>query len=177
MTTTIRALLATDDRTTFACGDVELDRFFRQFAGQNQFKNYIGTTYVAVDADGSLLGYATVAPGALEFDAVPARDRKSVPKYPLPILRLARLAVREDRQGQGMGPALLRYVFQLALKMGEELGCFAVVVDAYETAVSFYQGYGFIPIIGLEGGSSTRPATSQMFLALKKVKAAAGKKR
>ena len=40
----IRALRDADDRTTFRSGHADLDRFFAQFAGQNQFRLHIGTT-------------------------------------------------------------------------------------------------------------------------------------
>ena len=42
----------TDDRTRFRSGDADLDRFFQAYAGQNQFRHHIGTTYVAVEGRG-----------------------------------------------------------------------------------------------------------------------------
>jgi hypothetical protein len=62
----IRRLRASDDRARFQSGDPDLDRFFRSYAGQNQFRRHIGVTYVAVEA-GEVLGYLTVAPGAEAF--------------------------------------------------------------------------------------------------------------
>jgi hypothetical protein len=44
----IRALRKSDDRSSFCSGNIELDRFFQRFAGQNQFQHHIGTTYVAI---------------------------------------------------------------------------------------------------------------------------------
>ena len=88
----IRPLRETDDRATFRSGDSDLDRFFARYAGQNQFRHHTGTTLVAVEAD-SILGYATVAAGNVEGDALPASFRRTLPRYPLPVLRLARLAV------------------------------------------------------------------------------------
>ena len=37
----IRALRPSDDRSAFQSGDEALDRFFRRYAGQNQFRHYI----------------------------------------------------------------------------------------------------------------------------------------
>jgi Uma2 family endonuclease len=51
------------------------------------------------------------------------------------VLRLARLAVDESPRGHGVGSALLRHVFILALKMSEEYGCVGVLVDAKPDAV------------------------------------------
>ena len=45
----VRRLEPRDDRTGFRSGNIDLDRFFQRYAGQNQFRHHIGTTYV-VDA-------------------------------------------------------------------------------------------------------------------------------
>ncbi|MFZ5787056.1 MAG: GNAT family N-acetyltransferase, partial [Acidobacteriota bacterium] len=148
----IRALHEGDDRTQFRSGDADLDRFLHKFAGQNQFKHYIGVTYVALEGR-SILGYATVAPGDIEIDSLPAAGRKRLPRYPLPVLRLARLAVDESVKGQGLGGELLRFVLQLAVRMAGDYGCVGVVVDAKPGAVDFYGRYGFIPVEALEGQS------------------------
>ena len=58
----IRRLRPDDDRSRFRSGEHDLDRFFRAYAGQNQFRHHFGVTYVAVD-DGDVLGFLTVAPG------------------------------------------------------------------------------------------------------------------
>ncbi len=65
----IRALAEGDDRSQFHSGDPDLDRFFHQFAGQNQFRHYVGVSYVAVEGR-SILGFATVAPGHVEVEGL-----------------------------------------------------------------------------------------------------------
>ena len=97
----IRALRESDDRSQFHSGDPDLDRFFHKFAGQNQFRHYVGVTYVAVE-DRRILGFATLAPGHVEIEGLPAPARKKLPRYPLPVLRLARLAVDESARAQGL---------------------------------------------------------------------------
>jgi GNAT superfamily N-acetyltransferase len=169
----IRALRPSDDRSTFESGDEALDRFFRKYAGQNQFRHYLGVTYVAVD-ESRVLGFATVAPGQLEIEELPASARKRVPRYPLPILRLARLAVDRSAQSQGLGMQLLQYVCRLAATMADDYGCAGVVVDAKPEAVAFYAKYGFVPYETLEGQSEARPRPTTMFLAMRAIKAASG---
>lgn len=167
----IRPLQAQDDRSRFSSGDADLDRFFAKYAGQNQFKHHIGTTYVAVES-ATIWGYATVSMAHGEVDALPEPLRKRLPRYPLPVLRLARLAVAEGGQGQGIGSALLFAVFKLALSQAEPVGCVGVVVDAKPQAVAWYSRFGFAPMPVLEGGSSARPVPTPMFLALATVRAA-----
>lgn len=170
----IRALRETDDRTAFRSGDPDLDRFLVKYAGQNQFRHHIGTTYVA-DEDGRIVGYATVAPGQIEIEGLGPTRRKRLPRYPLPVLRLARLAVDQVAQGQGVGTTLLRFVFRLALRLAGEYGCVGVVVDAKPGAVSFYERLGFFALEVLEGHGASRPVPTSMFLPIRDVRAASGK--
>ena len=169
----IRGLRPSDDRSAFRSGDEALDRFFHKYAGQNQFRHYLGVTYVAVE-EGSVVGYATVAPGQLDVDAMPAAARKKLPSYPLPILRLARLAVDRSVQSLGLGTQLLRFVCRLAAKMADDYGCVGVVVDAKPEAVSFYARYGFVSYETLEGQSESHPRPTMMFLAMRSIRAASG---
>jgi len=167
----IRALGAADDRSRFRSGDPDLDRFLQKFAAQNQFRHYVGVTYVAVDEQ-SVLGFATVAPGHVEIERLPVADRNKLPRYPLPVLRLARLAVDRSVQGQGLGTRLLRFVLQLAERMADEYGCSGVVVDAKPGAAEFYARYGFTPVEAVLGISEARPRPKPMFLAMRAIKAA-----
>jgi hypothetical protein len=62
----VRRLAPEDDRSTFQSGNADLDRCFARYAGQNQFRHHIGTTYVAVDEAGVVAGFATVAAQVLD---------------------------------------------------------------------------------------------------------------
>jgi GNAT superfamily N-acetyltransferase len=168
----IRAL-RDDDRMSFRSGDADLDRFFRQFAGQNQFRHHVGVTYVAVEHR-TILGFATVAAAHVEIDELPLAARRKLPQYPLPVLRLARLAVDQAGQGQGLGLELLRFVLRLALQMADEYGCVGVVVDAKPDAAAFYAKYGFIPVEAVEGRSDARPSPTPMFLPIRTIQNALG---
>ena len=169
----IRALRKEDDRSSFQSGAPELDRFFRQFAGQNQFKHHIGVTYVGVDRD-RILGFATIAPAHVEIDDLPIPARKKLPRYPLPVVRLARLAVDESAQRQGVGAQLLRFVLTLAVRLERDYGCIGVIVDAKPEAIDFYSKYGFMAVDAVEGQSDARPQPAAMFLAMSAIKAAVG---
>lgn len=169
----IRALRDGDARAEFRSGDDDLDRFFHKFAGQNQFKHYVGVTYVAVDK-GRIIGFATVAAGHVEIDQIPAETRKALPRYPLPVLRLGRLAVDSSAQGLGLGRALLRFVLQLSVRMADEYGCVGILVDAKPDAVDFYAKYGFIAVDLMEGQSEARPPATAMFRSIRAIRDALG---
>jgi GNAT superfamily N-acetyltransferase len=167
----IRALEVSDDRSTFSSGDPFLDRFFRVYAGQNQFRHHIGVTYVAT-VDARILGYATVAPRHIHVEALPERVKDKLPHYPLPVLGLARLAVDQSARSLRVGTQLLRFVLKLATKLADQVGCYAVTVDAKPAAMEFYSKYGFRAFDALEGQSFERPATIPMYLMMRDIKLA-----
>jgi GNAT superfamily N-acetyltransferase len=162
----IRALRPEDDRSRFRSGNAALDYFFQQFAGQNQFRHHIGTTYVAVEED-RILGYATVSPAHLECTQLAEVERKRLPAYPLPVLRLARLATAEETQGQGVGKALLRHVCLLATRMSADFGCVGLLVDAKPEAVAYYEAFGFLRLLPVTGEVALQPVP--LFLAIQKL--------
>lgn len=170
----IRRLDPRDDRTRFRSGNIDLDRFFQRYAGQNQFRHHIGTTYVATQGD-SITGFVTVSSGEMVAERLPKALRKRLPAYPLPILRIARLAVDERFQGHGIGRLLLRAMLELALEMRDRIGCTGVVVDAKPDAVSFYSTLGFKAIELVRGALGDRPEPIAMLLPIRQIEAAVKK--
>jgi len=166
VTLEIRKLTPEHDRSGFRSGNADLARFFARYAGQNQFRHHIGTTYVAIDPTGAIAGFATVSASELSPAAMPATRRKHLPRYPVPALRLARLAVDEGYQGQGVGSQLLLAVLVLASRMVDDVGCVGVVVDAKPDAVAFYEKLGFVRLDVVSGELGDRPQPLPMFLEL-----------
>lgn len=164
----VRLLRTDDDRSQFRSGNLDLDRFFIRFAGQNQFKHHIGATYVAVDL-GQILGFVTVAPSQVEVADLPEDLRKRLPTYPIPVLRLARLAVQTEAQGRGIGSQLLVTVFELAHELSRTVGCSGIVVDAKAGALSFYTALGFQMMDVRAGELEERPVPTPMYLHLSAV--------
>ena len=166
MNVTIRRLDPGDDRQDFHSGNPDLDRFFARYAGQNQFRHHIGVTYVAIGDGSAIVGFATVTASELMTRTLPEPLRKGLPAYPLPVLRVARLAVDQRAQGKGVAQSLLRAIFALAHKMSADMGCLGVAVDAKPEAVGFYRKLGFISLEVLAGELGERPQPLPMFLEL-----------
>ena len=95
-----------------------------------------------------------------------------LPRYPLPVLRLARLAVDEAWQGRGLGRRLAAYAFAVALQVRSAAGCIGVVVDALPERVGFYADLGFFELELTSGHSPIRPRPVAMFLSMASVAAA-----
>jgi GNAT superfamily N-acetyltransferase len=170
VTIEIRLLEQADDRKAFRSGDPDLDSFFQKYAWQNQFRHHIGNTYVAVER--RVLGFMTVSVSSMEFERLPADLKRKLPRYPIPVLRVARLAISEDAQGQGIGRRLMRAAFAMAIDLRAKLGCAGVVVDAKRGAESFYSSFGFEPLKIIEGELQEKPTPRPMFLAIREVESA-----
>ena len=166
----VRKLEKRDNRQSFRSGDIEIDRFFIKFAGQNQFKHKIGNTYVAVDIESqTILGYATISVSSVNIEGLEINELKKLPNYPLPIVRIARLGVDEKFQSQGIGKKLLQKMIYLAMEIDNLATCVGIFVDAKKDALSFYGKYGFeiVPII--KGELSTKPTQALMYLSMKTI--------
>lgn len=133
-------------RNEFSCGKPELDHYLQRFARQNDEKN-IAKTFVAVDADGHVLGYYSLSTASIEFATLPEDIRLSLPAYPVPAARLARLAVDTSMKGQGLGAKLLIDALQRIVGASQEIAVKVILVDAMdEDASEFYKHFGFIEL-------------------------------
>lgn len=165
----IRKLEATDDVSCFRSGNDDLDRYLHRYAQVNQVQFGIGVTYLAFEA-GVIAGVVTVSAAegkAVDFDSL---RRKKFPRYPLPVLRLARLAVAAAWQRKGIGNQLMRHVLGLALRMERESGCLGVLVDAKPQAIKYYHQFGFEPKPAAEGHVVAPEALLTVFLPLETIR-------
>ncbi len=136
------------ERSTFTCGRAALDDFIRTRVSQYA-KRRLGQTFVAVrPGEPRVIGYYTLAAGAVAFDHLPEDAVRKLPKHPVPVVLLARLAVDTSAQAKGIGEGLLLDALQRSLDLSARLGVHAVEVDALdEAASSFYRKFGFLPLL------------------------------
>jgi ribosomal protein S18 acetylase RimI-like enzyme len=129
------------DRGSFDCGNQDLNVFLKQFAGQNEERGLSRTFVLAEVGAAQVTGYYSIASGAVGFQEMPERR---LPRYPIPIVHLGRLAVDSRCQGQGLGEFLLMDAFRRAQLVSEQIGIYAVEVRAIDAAArEFYLKYGF----------------------------------
>ena len=92
---------------SFDCGKEPLDRFLKRFALANQNAGS-ARTYV-VCRGRTVVGYYSLAAGAVQHTDAPVRVGKGLARHPIPVMLLARLAVDRSCQGQALiKDALLR---------------------------------------------------------------------
>ncbi|HEU4508300.1 MAG TPA: GNAT family N-acetyltransferase, partial [Pyrinomonadaceae bacterium] len=94
------------DRNSFNCGVPALNDCLKKYALQNQ-KKYAARTYVATRGD-RIVGYYSLAYGSVSPEEAPSSIKSGLPRHPVPVILLARLAVDSTEQGLGLGAALLK---------------------------------------------------------------------
>lgn len=133
------------DRNGFTCGEPALDAYLCQQATQHH-RSGISTTHVLVDAGepARILGYYSLSAAQLLLVDLQEADRKRLPGYPVPAIRMGRLAVARSEQGKGHGDFLLAHAVARCLELRGQLGVRVLLVDAlHEKAARFYRAYGF----------------------------------
>jgi predicted GNAT family N-acyltransferase len=143
----VEPLHARHDRDGFACGVESLDRYLKTQASQDQ-RRKANAVFVLVEiaAPSRVLAYYTLCATALSQGDVPEAARKHIPRYPLVSATLiGRLAVSQDRQGQGLGAMILADALRRSLRSADAVGSSMVVVDALdERAAAFYAAHGMV---------------------------------
>lgn len=160
------------DLGSFDCGSQALNDYLQKYARQNHNRN-ISKTFAAVEKGGTgspmepaqpkraprfgtsaqagrkVLGFYTLVASEIDAQSVPPARAKHLPRYPVPAVRIGRLGVDKHHQGRGIGGELLWDALGKANRLSDEMGIYAVVVDAKdENAVNFYHRYDFVPLSG-----------------------------
>ncbi len=134
-------------RKHFDCGYPELNQYLSRYARQNHLKG-VNKAFVATKTATPLKidGYYTISSSTIAFASFPKSYQQGIPNYPIPAALIGRLAVDISCQGQGLGSELLVDALMRIVKVSQEIGVYAVRVDAIdEKAQQFYLKYEFIP--------------------------------
>lgn len=137
------------DRTTFDCGNADLNLYLQRYARQNHesggAKCFVAT---AAGTPERVLGYYTLSPASIEYARAPALVKKGLARCDVPVFRLGRLAVDKDVQGRGLGGALLLRAADRCIRAASEVGGVALLIDAKnDRAAQWYAGYGAVALL------------------------------
>lgn len=144
----------------FSSGQDSLDHWLKNRALQNQ-RSGASRTYVVRD-EHRVIAYYAVASGAITTGLATGKLKRNMPD-PIPMVILARLAVDNSYQGQGLGRALFRDAALRILSASEAIGIRGLMVHAIsDEAVLFYRA------LGLQN-SSSEPNT--MMISLEELRA------
>jgi GNAT superfamily N-acetyltransferase len=139
-------------RAGFSCGKHALDDYFRRHAVPNDAAG-IGRVYVlrrGPTDDAALpdvLGFYTLSMANAESAQVAAVIKKKLPRYPMPVALIGRLAIDHRVQGRRLGERLLLDALHRVVDAAAIVGCTGVIVDAKDAdAERFYAKYDFVTV-------------------------------
>ncbi len=132
------------DLKTFDCGKPSMNEFLSRYAVKHA-KLGFSRTYVLPKryktGKAPVAAYYTLASSTVTRKAIPSQQ--SLPRYPVPIVMLGRLAVDRAYQGKGLGEKTLVYALRHAACLTQAgLPAYGLVLDVLdEQALAFYQHF------------------------------------
>jgi len=139
-------LLARQRTEGFRCGRPALDAWLVEHARAATGAGS-ARTYVVCDREQGdrVVGYFALNAGGIKPADAPRRVRAGMPRHPIPVVLLARLAVDLEVQGHGLGAFLLADAMRRSLAASEAIGVRALLVHAKdEKARAFHERFGFV---------------------------------
>lgn len=156
------------DIKPFESTDVDLNGFLINDA-KSFNKGLLATTYIIENKDKSI-AYFSILNDSLRMEEITTLSRSAKKKFPrglehrkrslktYPAIKIGRLAV--CKLEKGYGSLIMNWIIDFAVKLNEQVGCRFITVDAYASAVGFYEKKGFIYFNDNDRTSDTR----QMYL-------------
>jgi GNAT superfamily N-acetyltransferase len=128
----------------FSCEVHELDIWLKRQAGQDQKRN-LAAVFVLTPDGKTVAGFYSLSAHSIQAADLPPDMARRLPRFPLPVTLLGRMAVDQSLQGKGLGEFLLIHALKRAWLGSREVASWAVVVDAKAGAREFYLKHDFIP--------------------------------
>jgi GNAT superfamily N-acetyltransferase len=148
----IERLDESHQRSTFHSGSTPLDTWFHDHSLVAQRQD-TARTFVLIDDRDQLIGYYSLTMGSVTAADAPRRLVRGLPRHPVPMVLLARLAITEDHQGHGLGVSLLFEALHRAALAAEHAAARLIAVDPIDdSARRFYERFGFKPVEGDPAG-------------------------
>ena len=128
----------------FTCGKAALDDWLKRRALRSHLAKDSRVYVVCDDAD-EIVGYYAICSSVVARKEATPKIRKNAPD-PVPMVLIARLAVRQDMQDKGVGSALVRDAIFRTINASAHIGVKGILLHAMDdAAASFYAHLGFRP--------------------------------
>lgn len=153
MAYSIRPLDSDAQTSGFDCGEKALDDYLQRYASQD-VKRGTARVFVAspVGQPQVICGFFTLSAASIAVETLPEKWRKKLPRYPVPVALIGRLAVSRQSHGRGLGSILIADACNRVTAASETLAVAAIIVDAKSPmAAAFYQHLGFTELPGQPG--------------------------
>ena len=128
---------------SFQSGEPVLDDWLKSRALDNMALGASRTFVITQGETSEVIGFYALAMGQVLNQDVPGSMRRNMPRA-IPAVILARLAVDQRSQGQGLGAALLQDAVTRSLRAITEVSARLLIVHAISPAAeAFYARHGF----------------------------------
>lgn len=129
----------------FDCGKPDMNQFISRFAVKHAELGLSRTLVLPLDESkenaAAIVAYYTLAFSTISREKIPRAP--SLPRYPLLVVLLARLAVDIDYQKRNLGKKTLIYALRHAVRLCDKgLPAYGLIVDVLDDeALKFYQKF------------------------------------
>jgi GNAT superfamily N-acetyltransferase len=131
-------------REAFSCGHSEIDSFFANRALIDHAAYKVRVNVAIGEECGNLLGFHSLAIGALAPKAIGGRIKRKFGNWPIPMVYLSAVAVSDTLHGRGVGSALMLDVFERTAAIAELAGTACLTLDAVdEDRAQWYESLQF----------------------------------
>lgn len=148
----VRRLKEGEKIKSFCCGDIDLDDFIVNDAHRYR-ESLLAVTYV-MEEDNKPIAYFSLLNDRVsiqDFDTNTHFNRfrrrfankKRIKSYPA--VKVGRFAVNQTACHSGIGSMLLDFI-KAYFTIDNKTGCRFITVDAYCSAIPFYEKNGFVPL-------------------------------
>lgn len=136
-------------RDAFDCGKEALDGYLKRLARQHQEKGFAKTFVAVEEGRADVLGFISLAMGHVTFENADEAVFARLPRHPMPVLHVARIATDRRYQGRGIASMLLAHAADIAIEASDSMGIYAMELEALDDdAYQFYLRRGFLPLKG-----------------------------
>lgn len=148
--------------TTFDCGDDDLNAFLVEDA-KGAIEKRVAKTLIIED-EGRIVAYCSLLNDRISRqDVTNSHWKKIRERFPTskqfrsyPCVKVGRLAVAKDYHGQHLGRQLINSIKTLLNENNSYSAFRFLTVDAYISAVGFYESMGFVRLTRKEEDEHTR---------------------
>jgi GNAT superfamily N-acetyltransferase len=97
--------------------------------------------FIVRDSAGEIIAYYSLQADSVKL--VPG-EIVDVPYKSAPAIKVARIGVRFDQRGQGVGSKLLKYIESEVLLLAEQIGVRFITLDAVSDQIDWYRKRGYV---------------------------------
>jgi predicted GNAT family N-acyltransferase len=133
------------ERAAFSCGVPALDIYLQRQARQDMERN-LAAVFILTSDSKTIAGFYTLSAHSIQAAELPEELEKKLPRFPLPVTLLGRMAISQSLRGQRLGEFLLLHALERAWLGSHQVASWAVVVDAKAGARDFYLKHDFLPL-------------------------------